>query len=125
VAAHPFHREFEFLPVAALRYEVEVLIGAIQDVNAPRVAGVCVKDSASFILDIEGTDGSIHTQFGIPMNADGMVVVPSVPPLADDFLGTNETYAVKILSAPMSFDSLMGNLCLSPGVRSCFFPAAC
>jgi hypothetical protein len=48
-----------------------------------------------------------------------------VPPLADDFLGTNETYAVKILSAPMSFDSLMGNLCLSPGVRSCFFPAAC
>jgi hypothetical protein len=125
VPAHPFHREFEFLLVTALRYEVEVLIGAIQDVNAPRVAGVCVKDSASFILDIEGTDGSIHTQFGIPMNADGMVVVPSVPPLADDFLGTNETYAVKILSAPMSFDSLMANLCLAPGVRSCFFPAAC
>ena len=33
----------------------------------------------------------------------------------DDFLGTDETYPVKIGSVPMSFDSLMGYFSSVPG----------
>src|SRR5262249_28569 len=55
VPAEPFHREVEGVLIAALRHEVEELVGAIDCVDAPRVAGIGVKDCARLVL-IEDAD---------------------------------------------------------------------
>jgi hypothetical protein len=50
VPAHPLHREFEAVLIAAFGHEVEVMIGAVEHVNAPRVAGIGVEHLASLIF---------------------------------------------------------------------------
>jgi hypothetical protein len=58
VPAHPFHRIFEAALIAAFRHEVEVMIGTIEHVNAPRIAGIGVKHLV-FLIPVEDADANL------------------------------------------------------------------
>src|SRR6516165_9833583 len=55
VPAYPLHREFEAVLVAAFGHKVEELVGTIDHVNAPPVAGIGVEHLASLVL-VEDAD---------------------------------------------------------------------
>jgi hypothetical protein len=61
VPAQPLHREIEAVLIAALGHKIEVMVGTIEHVNAPRAAGVGVEHLASLIL-VEDADSLLVRQ---------------------------------------------------------------
>jgi hypothetical protein len=58
VPAYPLHREFEAVLIAAFGHKVEVMVGTIEHIDAPRVAGIGVERFASLIL-VEDADSDL------------------------------------------------------------------
>src|ERR1700730_307294 len=71
VPAYPLHREFEAGLVAAFRRKIEVMVGTIEHINAPRVAGIGVEHLAPLVL-IEHADSDVIRQ---RIGSDLVVVV--------------------------------------------------
>jgi len=58
VPAYPLHRNSEAVLIAAFRRKVEVMVGTIEHVHAPRVAGIGVEHLAILIL-VEDADSDL------------------------------------------------------------------
>src|SRR5579875_505923 len=60
VAAQPFHGEFEAALVAAPGHEIEVVISAVEHVEAPRIAGIGVEHLAGLVLVEDADPGHLR-----------------------------------------------------------------